>query len=54
VDAQWVFVARKALRAINTIAGEIENPGPGETVDAATVLPEADADKVYAVAVTLL
>jgi len=52
--AQWVFVARKALKVINNIAGEIQSPGPGHAVDAATVLLEADADKVYAVAVRLL
>ncbi len=52
--AQWVFVARKALKVINTVAGEMHSPGQGEGVDAATVLLEADADKVYAVAVTLL
>ena len=38
---------------INTIAGEIQSPGQGEAVDAATVLLEADADRVYAVAATL-
>ncbi len=53
-EAQWVFVARKALKVINNIAGELQGPGQGETVDAATVLLEADADKVYAVAVKLL
>ena len=52
--AQWVFVARKALKVINSVAGELQSPGQGETVDAATVLLEADADKVYAVAVKLL
>ena len=51
---QWVFVARKALKVINNIAGEMQSPGPGHAVDAATVLLEADADKVYAVAVRLL
>ncbi len=52
--AQWVFVARKALKVINSIAGEVQSPGQGEGVDAANVLLEADADKVYAVAVKLL
>jgi hypothetical protein len=52
--AQWVFVARKALKVINSIAGEIPSPGQGEAADAANVLLEADADKVYAVAVKLL
>ena len=52
--AQWVFVARKALKVINSVAGELQSPGQGEAVDAATVLLEADADKVYAVAVTLV
>ena len=54
VHAQWVFVARKALKVINSVAGELQSPGQGEAVDAATVLLEADADKVYAVAVKLL
>ena len=53
-QAQWVFVARKALKVINSVAGEIQSGGQGDAVDAATVLLEADADKVYAVAVTLL
>ena len=52
--AQWVFVARKALKVINSVGGELQSPGQGGAVDAATVLLEADADKVYAVAVTLL
>lgn len=53
-QAQWVFVARKALKVINNIAGEVQGQGPGHPVDAATVLLEADPDKVYAVAVKLL
>ena len=56
--AQWVFVARKALKTINSIAGQIQSPSPspgqGQAVDAATVLLEADADKVYATAVKLV
>ena len=52
--AQWVFVARKALQKINTIAGELQGSGQQDAVDAATVLLEAEADKVYAVAVKLL
>jgi hypothetical protein len=52
--AQWVFVARKALQKINTIAGELQGPGQGGAADAATVLLEAEADKVYAVAVKLI
>ncbi len=57
--AQWVFVARKALKTINSIAGQIQSPSasPGQaqaqTVDAANVLLEADADKVYAVTIKL-
>ena len=55
--AQWVFVARKALKTINSIAGQMQSPSPspgqGQAVDAATVLLEADADKVYATAVKL-
>ena len=52
--AQWVFVARKALQVINSVAGELPSAAQGGAVDAATVLLEADADKVYAVAVQLL
>ena len=52
--AQWVFVARKALQVINSVAGELQSAGQASAVDAATVLLEADADKVYAVAVQLL
>ena len=52
--AQWVFVARKALQVINSVAGELQSAGQGGAVDAATVLLEAEADKVYAVAVQLL
>lgn len=52
--AQWVFVARKALQVIHSVAGELQSAGQGSTVDAATVLLEANADKVYAVAVQLL
>jgi hypothetical protein len=52
--AQWVFVARRALKVINNIAGEVQSPGQGDVADAANVLLEADADKVYTVAVTLL
>jgi hypothetical protein len=55
--AQWVFVARKALQVINSVAGQVQSPssgqGQGPSVDAANVLLEADADKVYAVAVKL-
>ena len=32
--AQWVFVARKALKVINSVAGELQSPGQGEAVDA--------------------
>jgi hypothetical protein len=52
--AQWVFVARKALKVINSVAGELQSAGQQDAVDAATVLLEADADKVYGVAVKLL
>ena len=52
--AQWVFVGRKALQVINSVAGELQRTGQGGAVDAATVLLEADADKVYAVAVQLV
>jgi hypothetical protein len=53
-QAQWVFLARRALQRINSIAAQVSpspGPGQGQTADAATVLLEADADKVYAVAI---
>jgi hypothetical protein len=53
-QAQWVFLARRALQRINSIAAQVSpspGPGQGQAADAATVLLEADADKVYAVAV---
>lgn len=52
--AQWVFVARKALQVINSVAGELQTAGQPGAVNAATVLLEADADKVYGVAAQLL
>jgi len=56
--AQWVFVARRALKVINSVVSQAQSPSPGQSqgqgVDAATVLLEADADKVYAVAVKLV
>jgi len=56
VDAQWVFLARKGLKIINSIASQGQGPSQsqGQGVDAATVLLDADADKVYNVAVKLL
>jgi hypothetical protein len=56
VQAQWVFLARKGLKIINSIASQGQSPSQaqGQGVDAATVLLDADADKVYNVAVKLL
>jgi hypothetical protein len=48
-DAQWVFVARKALGRIEQMReGQQSNGRPG--YDFATVLLDAPADKVYATA----
>jgi len=52
-EAQWVFVARKALGAVNRLTSQgYEKQGQG--FDVATVLLEANADKVYSTAVDLL
>ena len=56
VDAQWVFLARKGLKIINNIASQGQSPSQShdQGVDAATVLLDADADKVYSAAVKLM
>jgi hypothetical protein len=52
-QAQWVFIGRKALGAVNRLVSQgHEKEGPGYEV--ATVLLEADADKVYGTAADLL
>ncbi len=54
--AQWVFLARAGLRVINSIASQAQSPSQnqGQGADAATVMLDADAEKVYNVAVKLL
>ena len=60
--AQWVFVARKGLQIIHSIASQAQGSGQAQStgqnqaggVDAATVMLEASADKVYSVAVKLV
>ncbi len=54
--AQWVFLARAGLRVINSIASQAQSPSQnqGQAADAATVMLDADAEKVYNVAVKLL
>jgi hypothetical protein len=47
-EAQWVFVARKAAQRIHHMAEQGQNGHPG--YDFATVILEAPADKVFAVA----
>ncbi len=52
-QAQWVFLGRKAVGAINRLT----SPGTekqGQGYDVATVLLEASADRVYGAAVDLL
>jgi len=52
-QAQWVFLGRKALGVVNRLVSPaLEKQGQG--YDVATVLLEADADKVYGTAVDLL
>ena len=52
-EAQWVFLGRKALGAINSLTSQGREK-EGEGYDVATVLLEANADKVYSTAVDLL
>jgi len=52
-EAQWVLLGRKALGAINTLTSQGREK-EGQGYDVATVLLEADADKVYSTAVDLL
>ncbi len=52
-EAQWVLLGRKALGAINTLTSQ-GREREGQGYDVATVLLEADADKVYGTAVDLL
>lgn len=60
--AQWVFLARRGLQVIHSIAsqaqsaGQAQSPGQnqGQGFDAATVMLEANASKVYNVAVKLV
>jgi hypothetical protein len=52
-QAQWVFLGRKAMGVVNRLVSPVlEKQGQG--YDVATVLLEADADKVYGTAVDLL
>jgi len=52
-QAQWVFLGRKALGVVNRVVSQgLEKEGHG--YDVATVLLEADADKVYGTAIDLL
>lgn len=64
-NAQWVFVGRKALGKIKQLTGEATDNAspqavdaskniPRQGYDAATVLLEAPADKVYGTAVKVL
>lgn len=52
-EAQWVFVAKKALGAVNRLTSQ-GHEKQGQGFDVATVLLEANADKVYSTAVDLL
>ncbi len=52
-QAQWVFLGRKAMGVVNRLVSPaLEKQGQG--YDVATVLLEADADKVYGTAIDLL
>ena len=52
-QAQWVFLGRKALGVVNRLVTQGQER-EGQGYDVATVLLEADADKVYGTAVDLL
>ncbi len=52
-QAQWVFLGRKALGAVNRLTSQ-GHEKQGQGFDVATVLLEADAEKVYSAAVNLL
>ena len=52
-QAQWVLIGRKALGAINRLTSQ-GHEKQGQGYDVATVLLEANADKVYSTAVDLL
>jgi hypothetical protein len=52
-DAQMVFLGRKALGKVRQLTGEMKgNQQPG--YDVATVLLEANAEKVYSTAISVL
>ncbi len=51
-SAQWVMVGRKVVGKITTLTQPRDATNPG--YDAATVILDADAAKVYSTAVTLL
>ena len=53
VQAQWVFLGRKAIGAVNRLTSQGSDK-QGQGYDVATVLLEADANKVYNTAVNLL
>lgn len=52
-QAQWIFLGKKAVGVVNRLTSKaFEKQGQG--YDAATVLLEANADKVYGTAIDLL
>ena len=52
-QAQWIFLGRKAVGVVNRLTSQaFEKQGQG--YDAATVLLEANADKVYTTALDIL
>lgn len=52
-QAQWVFVARKAVGVVRQMAGEAEK-GQGSGYDSATVILNAPAENVYRKAVEVI
>jgi hypothetical protein len=53
-DAQWVFLARQGVKIINSLTSPSQSPGQAQGAEAATVILDANADKVYNAAVKLL
>ena len=56
VQAQWVFLARKGLKVIQSVTSQVQGATTGQThgAEAATVLLDVPADKVYSAAIKLI
>ncbi len=56
VHAQWVFLARKGLKVIQNVTTQVQGAVAGQPrgAEAATVLLDVSADKVYAAAMKMI